>query len=130
MPEIDRVWLSNMQVYGADKVGKRLRREGTSVASCTVTRLSTPSRSPSGTPSGWQRPGLSRLSAAKATATTKPWPRPSIELYEAELVHRRAPCKTKDALELTTLEWMSWFNRHRLLEPTGYIPPAEAEANC
>ena len=24
---------------------------------------------------------------------------------------------------------MSWFNHHRLLEPIGYIPPAEAEAN-
>ena len=23
----------------------------------------------------------------------------------------------------------SWFNHHRLLEPIGYIPPAEAEAN-
>ncbi len=28
-----------------------------------------------------------------------------------------------------TLEWVSWFNHHRLLEPLGYIPPAEAEAN-
>jgi putative transposase len=24
---------------------------------------------------------------------------------------------------------VSWFNHHRLLEPIGYIPPAEAEAN-
>jgi len=24
---------------------------------------------------------------------------------------------------------MAWFNHHRLLEPIGYIPPAEAEAN-
>jgi hypothetical protein len=23
----------------------------------------------------------------------------------------------------------SWFNHHRLLEPIGYIPPAEAEDN-
>ena len=30
---------------------------------------------------------------------------------------------------LATLEWVSWFNHHRLLEPIGYIPPAEAEAN-
>ena len=30
---------------------------------------------------------------------------------------------------LATLEWLSWFNHHRLLEPIGYIPPAEAEAN-
>ena len=50
-------------------------------------------------------------------------------LYKTELIHRRAPWKTKESLELATLEWVSWFNHHRLLEPIGYIPPAEAEAN-
>jgi transposase InsO family protein len=50
-------------------------------------------------------------------------------LYKAELIHRRAPWKTKEAVELATLEWVAWFNHHRLLEPIGYIPPAEAEAS-
>ena len=50
-------------------------------------------------------------------------------LYKAELIHRRAPWKTLEAVELATLEWVSWFNHDRLLEPIGYIPPAEAEAN-
>jgi len=50
-------------------------------------------------------------------------------LYKAELIHRRAPWKTKEAVELATLEWVAWFNHHRLLEPIGYIPPVEAEAN-
>jgi len=50
-------------------------------------------------------------------------------LYKAELIHRRAPWKTREAVELATLEWVSWFNTQRLLEPIGYIPPAEAEAN-
>ncbi len=50
-------------------------------------------------------------------------------LYKAELIHRRAPWKTRQAVELATLEWVAWFNHHRLLEPIGYIPPAEAEAN-
>jgi len=50
-------------------------------------------------------------------------------LYKAELVHRRAPWKTREAVELATLEWVSWFNNDRLLAPIGYIPPAEAEAN-
>jgi putative transposase len=50
-------------------------------------------------------------------------------LYKAELIHRRAPWKTREAVELATLEWVSWFNHHRLLEPIGYLPPAEAEAN-
>ena len=50
-------------------------------------------------------------------------------LYKTELIHRRAPWKTKESLELATLEWVSWFNHHRLLESIGYIPPTEAEAN-
>ncbi len=50
-------------------------------------------------------------------------------LYKAELIHRRAPWKTKESVELATLNWVHWFNHHRLLEPVGYIPPAEAEAN-
>ena len=50
-------------------------------------------------------------------------------LYKAEIIHRRGPWKTREAVELATLEWVSWFNNHRLLEPIGYIPPAEAEAN-
>ena len=50
-------------------------------------------------------------------------------LYKAEVIHRRGPWKTKQAVELATLEWVAWFNHHRLLEPIGYIPPAEAEAN-
>jgi putative transposase len=50
-------------------------------------------------------------------------------LYKAELIHRRAPWKTKQAVELATLEWVHWFNNQRLLAPIGYVPPAEAEAN-
>jgi len=50
-------------------------------------------------------------------------------LYKAERIHRRVPWKTKEAVEFATLEWVSWFNQHRLLAPIGYIPPAEAEAN-
>ena len=50
-------------------------------------------------------------------------------LYKAEVIHRRGPWKTKASVELATLEWVSWFNHHRLLAPIGYIPPAEAEKN-
>ena len=50
-------------------------------------------------------------------------------LYKAEVIHRRGPWKTKASVELATLEWVSWFNHHRLLAPIGYIPPAEAEEN-
>lgn len=50
-------------------------------------------------------------------------------LYKAEVIHKRGPWKTKAAVELATLEWVYWFNHQRLLEPIGYIPPAEAELN-
>jgi len=49
-------------------------------------------------------------------------------LYKAEVIHRRGAWKTTEAVEIATLEWVSWFNHHRLLEPIGYIPPAEFEA--
>ena len=49
-------------------------------------------------------------------------------LYKAEVIHRRS-WPTRESVELATLEWVSWFNHHRLLGPIGYIPPAEAEAN-
>jgi transposase InsO family protein len=48
-------------------------------------------------------------------------------LYKAEVVHRRGPWRTFEAVEFATLEWVDWFNNRRLLEPIGFIPPAEAE---
>jgi putative transposase len=45
--------------------------------------------------------------------------------YKTDLIHRRAPCKSREALELATLTWVSWFNHHRLMEPLGYVSPAE-----
>ena len=238
MPQIERVWQSNMQVYGADKVWHQLNREGIDVARCTVERL-------------MKRLGLAGARRGKVVRTTIPdktvpcpldrvnrqfradrpnqlwvsdftyvstWQgwlyvafvidvfarrivgwrvsrsmrtdfvldaleqalyarqpelsdalihhsdrgaqyvsiryterlgeagiEPSVGsrgdsydnalaetingLYKTELIHRRAPWKTMEAVELATLEWVSWFNQHRLLEPIGYIPPAEAEAN-
>lgn len=50
-------------------------------------------------------------------------------LYKAEIIHRRGPWKTRESVELATLEWVAWYNHERLMQPLGYIPPAEAEAN-
>lgn len=50
-------------------------------------------------------------------------------LYKAEMIHRCGPWKNRAAVELATLEWVAWFNAHRLHGALGYIPPAEAEAN-
>jgi len=50
-------------------------------------------------------------------------------LFKAEVIHRRGPWRSFEAVEYATLEWVDWFNNRRLLEPIGNIPPAEAEAN-
>lgn len=49
-------------------------------------------------------------------------------LYKAEVIHRRGPWRSLEAVEFATLEWVDWFNHRRLLEPIANIPPAEAEA--
>jgi putative transposase len=49
-------------------------------------------------------------------------------LYKAEVIHRRGPWRSFEAVEYATLEWVDWFNNRRLLEPIGNLPPAEAEA--
>jgi putative transposase len=49
-------------------------------------------------------------------------------LYKAEVIHRRGPWRSFEAVEFATLEWVDWFNHRRLLQPIGNILPAEAEA--
>jgi transposase InsO family protein len=238
VPQIERVWEANMRVYGADKVWRQLRREGSDVARCTVERLmrqrglrgamrGKPVRTTIGDKAapcpqdrvqrhfkaqrpnqlwvsdftyvstwqgfvyvafvidvfarrivGWRvsssmqtdfvldaleqalyarQPerddrlihhsdrGSQYVSIRYSERLAEAGIEPSVGskgdsydnalaetingLYKAELIHRRAPWKTREAVELATLEWVSWFNHHRLLEPIGYIPPAEAEAN-
>ena len=51
-----------------------------------------------------------------------------IGLFKTEVIRRRGPWRSLEAVEFATLEWVHWFNHRRLLEPIGYIPPAEAEA--
>jgi len=238
VPQIERVWRANLQVYGADKVWRQLAREGTAVARCTVERLmrrhglrgvmrgkvvrTTISDAKAACPldrvnrqfkadrpnqlwvsdftyvSTWQgwlyvafvidvfarrivgwrvsssmrtdfvldaleqalyarQPerdsalvhhsdrGSQYVSIRYSERLAEAGIEPSVGskgdsydnalaetingLYKAELIHRRAPWKTKESVELATLEWVAWFNNHRLLAPIGYIPPAEAEAN-
>ena len=48
-------------------------------------------------------------------------------LYKAEVIHRQS-WRNREAVEMAALDWVHWFNHHRLLGPIGNIPPAEAEA--
>ena len=49
-------------------------------------------------------------------------------LYKTELIHRRAPWRTVDDVELATLSWVHWFNTERLHGALDDIPPVEFEA--
>jgi len=51
-----------------------------------------------------------------------------IGLFKTEVIRRRGPWRHLEAVEFATLEWVDWFNTRRLLEPIGYMPPAEYEA--
>ena len=59
MPQVQRVYDANLQVYGADKVWRQLLREGVAVARCTVKRL-------------MRRLGLHGVRRGKGVRTTVP----------------------------------------------------------
>ena len=48
-------------------------------------------------------------------------------LYKAEVIYHLGPWKGLEAVEYATLEWVAWYNSQRLMEPLGYVPPAEYE---
>ena len=52
-----------------------------------------------------------------------------IGLFTAEVIQRKGPWRHLEGVEFATLAWVDWFNTRRLLEPSGYVPPAEYEAN-
>jgi transposase InsO family protein len=50
-----------------------------------------------------------------------------IGLFKTEVINHEGPWRGLEHVEFATLEWVAWFNSQRLLEPIGYIPPAEYE---
>ena len=49
-------------------------------------------------------------------------------LNKAEVIWRQRSWPSALAVEMATLEWVEWFNNHRLFGPSD-TSPAEAEAN-
>jgi putative transposase len=49
-------------------------------------------------------------------------------LYKTEVIKPLGPWKGVDDVEITTAEWVDWFDHRRLYEYCGDIPPAELEA--
>jgi len=70
--------------------------------------------------------GIAPRSAAAAIRTTT---RCGIgdRALKTEVIRRNGPWRHLEAVEFATLEWVDWFHRRRLLEPIGYVPPAEYE---
>jgi len=52
-----------------------------------------------------------------------------IGLYKAELIWPNGPWRNFEEVEFATLERVAWYNTQRLMEPLGYVPPAEYEAH-
>jgi putative transposase len=50
-----------------------------------------------------------------------------IGLFKTEEIRRRGSWKELEDVEFATLERVAWHNGSRLLEPLGYVPPAEFE---
>ena len=50
-----------------------------------------------------------------------------IGLFKTEVIKQLGPWKSIKQIEWETLNWVSWYNNHRLMEPIGYITPNEAE---
>ena len=50
-----------------------------------------------------------------------------IGLFKSERIYRRGPWRHLEHVEFATLDWVDWWNHRRLLEPIGYMPPAEYE---
>lgn len=51
-----------------------------------------------------------------------------IGLFKTEVIRQQGPWRGLEHVEYATLDWVHWFNTERLLEPLGYLPPAEFEA--
>lgn len=50
-------------------------------------------------------------------------------LFKADIIHRRGPWRSFDAVEYATLDWVDWFKARRLREPIRNFPSAEAKTN-
>ena len=103
------------------------RRPVQGVGSC-ITATAEANTSLCATRSGSPRLASSPRSAASATRYDNALAETINGLFKAEVIHRRGPWRSFEAVEFATLEWVDWFNTRRLLEPIGNVPPAEAEA--
>ena len=107
---------------------RRCTPAGRSKAGWSTTAIAASSTSRSPTPSAWPKPASRRRSAASAIRYDNALAETVIGLFKTEVIRRQGPWRSLEAVEFATLAWVDWFNHRRLLEPIGFVPPAEAEA--
>jgi putative transposase len=73
--------------------------------------------------------GAVARSAAPATPTTTPSPRPSTPLSKAEPVRNKGRGRASTTSGIAVAEYIDWFNHRRLHGEIGLIPPAEQGDN-
>jgi transposase InsO family protein len=64
------------------------------------------------------RPNPARA-AARATSYDNALAESVNALFKTEVIYRRGPWKSREAVERPTLEWVDWFNNRRLLSRLG-----------
>ena len=92
-----------------------------------ITAIGASSICRSGTPSAWQRPASSGRWVAAGDSYDNALAESVIGLFKTEVIRRRGPWRGVEDVEFATLAWVAWYNDDRLLEPLGYVPPAEFE---
>ena len=107
---------------------RRSMTEGRPAAAASfIIATAAPNMFRSRTPSGSPKPGIEPSVGSVGDSYDNALAETINGLYKAEVIHRRGPWRNFEAIEFATLEWVDWFNNRRLLEPIGFIPPAEAE---
>jgi putative transposase len=72
--------------------------------------------------------GIERSVGSRGDAYDNALAETVIGLFKTEVIRRRGPWQSLEAVEFATLAWVDWFNTRRLLASIGDVPPAEFEA--
>jgi transposase InsO family protein len=146
---IRRIWNENQRVFGLRKVWKQMGREQLHAARCRLRRLMRATGDRCDTDTGdlvhhsdrgtqylsiryterLADAGIELSVGSRGDAYDNALAETVIGLFKTEVIRRRGPWRSLEAVEFATLEWVDWFNHRRLLEPIGYVPPAEYEAS-
>ena len=97
------------------------------VAASSITAKEAANKSRTNTRSAWRRQASNPAVGSVGDSYDNALAETINGLYKAEVIHRRGPWRSFEAVEFATLKWVDWFNNRRMLEPIGNIPPAESE---